>query len=288
MGITISEDILNMEDEDRDISQVPIEFYEVAVQIYNRYAEFGGVLEADIVGEHHDNIDFINYDGNYYNNSNANNNNNNGNLNRNNWNVNNNNGNNNANILRNNSLPEGVVRPARCFDPIMGNNANITPDADMTYFYVMNAGGTAISSVGCLDPESLQQYKTRIEYVFYKCKETVPNGALHIRRENVEPTPYRLMNFSQRVYIADRDAKRIVPGGSYILKPIGPIGRIASKRVVNGGDVVGALHCGPADPGNIIFSVQKMVERVATGGSRKRRKTRKQKRSRKNRKTRKW
>jgi hypothetical protein len=188
------------------------------------------------------------------------------------------------------SLPEGVIPPERCFDPIMGENTNIDPAADMAYFYIMNAEGTEISSAACLDSESLQQYKLRDEYVFYKCKETVPIGALHIRPDSVEPTPYRLMNFSQRVYVTNDDAQRIISGESYILKPTGPIGRIASKRVIDGGDVVGALHCGPADPGNIIYSVQKMVERPAVGGSRKgrkSRKTRKQKRSKKNRKTRK-
>lgn len=172
-------------------------------------------------------------------------------------------GNGNANILGNNSLPEGVISPERCFDPIMADNVNIAPNPDTAYFYIMNAAGTAISSVACLDSESLQQYKTRIEYVFYKCKETVPISAFYIRQSNVEPTPYRLFNFSQRVYITDRDAKRIVPGNSYILKPNGPIGRIASKRVIGGGNLVGALHCGPADPGNVIYSVQKMIERPA-------------------------
>lgn len=186
------------------------------------------------------------------------------------------------------SLPEGVISPERCFDPILGENTNIGPVADMAYFYIMNTDNTAISSAACLDSDSLQQYKTRVEYVFYKCKDTVPIGALHIRPDSVEPTPYRLMNFSQRVYVTNDDAQRIISGESYILKPIGPIGRIASKSVIDGGDIVGALHCGPADPGNVIYSVQKMVERAAAGGSRKgrkSRKTRKQKRSKKNRKT---
>ncbi len=58
-------------------------------------------------------------------------------------------GNGNANVLGNNSLPEGVISPERCFDPIMADNVNIDPASDMTYFYIMNATGTAISSVAC-------------------------------------------------------------------------------------------------------------------------------------------
>ena len=71
-----------------------------------------------------------------------------------------------------------------------------------------------------------------------------------------------------RIYVKDSEAQQLKIGQSYVLKPVEPIGRIASKSVVDGGNVVSAVHCGPAD-GSYLYSIHK----VTTSGGRRKRKT---------------
>jgi hypothetical protein len=88
------------------------------------------------------------------------------------------------------------------------------------------------------------------------------------------------MNFASRIYVKEKESNKLKLGSKYILKPMELIGRIASKSVVDGGNVVSALHCGPATS-DILYSIHEVATTI--GG--KRRKTRsKKKKLRKTRK----
>ena len=78
-----------------------------------------------------------------------------------------------------------------------------------------------------------------------------------------------------RIYVKDSEAQQLEIGQGYVLKPVEPIGRIASKSVVDGGSVVSATHCGPAD-GSLLYSIHKIG---AVGGRRKRKSMRRKLRS---------
>jgi ankyrin repeat protein len=169
--------------------------------------------------------------------------------------------------------------PAKCFDPILHDDVNVET-ADVATFYILGADDKVISA-GCLDEASLEQYITGSQFIFYRCKETVPVSALFIGQDNVYPEQYRLFNFGMKTYIKAKEAYKLKVGSAYVLKPEEPIGRIASFSVVYGGNVVSANHCGPAD-GSILYSVHKIVP---SGGKRhtrvrtQRRKNKKQRKS---------
>ena len=206
------------------------------------------------------------------NNNNINNNNgnaNNGNANNgnaNNYNANNANANANANIERNTTIYKKSNIPSKCFDPIMVEELNINSSSDMTYFYIATKSGE-IKSAKCMDTDSLRHYKSDSSNIFYKCKSSVPTSALFINRDSVEPTAYTLFNFDIRIFLLKTDANRIKVGKKYVLTPAEPIGRIASKSVVDGGSVVGALHCGPEQSGDIVYSIKELV--VSSEGGKK-------------------
>jgi hypothetical protein len=156
--------------------------------------------------------------------------------------------------------------PAKCFDPISHNATTNVETEDVATFYILGADNKVVSA-GCLDESSLEQYKTGNQFLFYRCKETVPVSAALINPNSVYPEKYRLFNFEIRTYIKASDARQIKVGSAYVLKPEEPIGRIASHSVVHGGSLVSANHCGPAD-GSMLYSVHLIVH---TGGKRCRR-----------------
>jgi hypothetical protein len=82
---------------------------------------------------------------------------------------------------------------------------------------------------------------------------------------NVFPTAYRRIDLSSRLYIEDTYAGAIEPG-TYVLRPVEPMGRIVSKSILNGENVVGGLKC--ADDGTYLYSISKLSLSV-TGGKRK-------------------
>lgn len=140
----------------------------------------------------------------------------------------------------------GSEIPTKCFDPTMYNDdVNIATSPEMAHFYIMDSNGKIVSTA-CLDPDSLEQYKSRDEYVFYRCKDTVPDYAFNVRKTDVEEDAYRLFNFAFRVYVLEKEAKRVVAGNKYILKPVGPVGRIVSKDAMSTTNLSGSVHCGPA------------------------------------------
>ena len=172
------------------------------------------------------------------------------------------------------ALPEGA--PTECFDPIMGN-ATVKISGDMTTFYTMDESNNIVSA-SCLDEDSLEQYKTSKNFLFFRCKDTVPVSALQITPENVNPGAIRLLNFEIRIYVKNAQAQQLQHGKKYILKPVGELERIVSHDVLTGGTLVGAVHCGPAD-GSKLYDIQEVIE--SEGGRRRRsKKTRGQRRKR--------
>ncbi len=181
--------------------------------------------------------------------------------------------------LTTNELPSNV--PTKCFDPISANyNVNVT--SDMTTFYIMDSTNK-VKSVACIDAESLNQYKTLNDYVFFRCNTSVPESALLIQPTNVQRGALRLLNLDIRAYVKDSQAQRMQHGKKYILKPVELVGRIASYSVVSGGSVVSAVHCGPAD-GSKLYDIIEVTEPVS--GGRRRKLTRRKKAVRRNKKTR--
>jgi ankyrin repeat protein len=177
-----------------------------------------------------------------------------------------------------NAHPKPANAPNKCYDPIMANEVDIDP-ANTTFYILKEDGNTAFGT--CLDPDSLNEYLTRSQYQFYRCTDTVPNSALHIQRhKNIHPTPIRLLNFQQRIYVLDDEAQRLKPGKQYVCIPNEKLGRIVSEDFLEGGSAVSATHCQPED-GSMLYTLKEIVG--AAGG--RRRKTR-QKRLHKRRKTR--
>ncbi len=158
--------------------------------------------------------------------------------------------------------------PTECFDPLMIEYHDIHTVQGMTYFYIADHEGR-VHSVKCLDKETLNHYMNDTENIFYKCKDHVPISALNIRRNtNIEMSGYHLLNFDIRIFISENDIIRILPGEKYILRPIGPIGRIVSKSIVDGGSVVSGVHCGPAT-GDEVYSIHKLVVTTTVEGGRR-------------------
>ena len=155
-----------------------------------------------------------------------------------------------------------------CYNPIMGGNNNITDD--MTTFYILDNTGH-IANIACLDAESLDRYKTDNAYVFFRCRDEVPNSAFNIRPTNVFfDDPLRKFNFQFPIYVKDKQAQSLKSGNSYALMPTEDVGRIASHHVVTEAhpDLVGAEHCGPAS-GSKLYKIMGFTGQV--GGLRKRR-----------------
>ena len=177
--------------------------------------------------------------------------------------------------LNSNSKP--LNAPSKCFDPIAYNNnvaINENTTKEMAIVYIQDTNNATLTT-GCLDEASLEAYKTLDEYVFYRCKDSVPMSSLSITKNSVEPTKYRLLNFDRRIYVKDSEAQKLEVGKQYILRPTNePLGRIASHDIIFGSRIaVSAVHCGPAD-GSMIYKIYE-VDGNTTGGRRKTRRRRK-------------
>ncbi len=141
---------------------------------------------------------------------------------------------------------KSMTKPHRCFDPIIPDEVDIEPS--YTVFYIKQPDKTSLAY--CIDSVTLTEYKTKQQYLFYRCKSTVPAGSLHITRNQVESEKLRRLDLGQRIYIKDEYVKKLKPGKAYILEATKtPVGRIVSDRVLNGDSVVGAIHCQDIEPG---------------------------------------
>lgn len=175
-----------------------------------------------------------------------------------NTNSNNNNGNNNTSL---DTVNRPVNATTRCFDPINYNDVNI--GVENATFHVLNTDGK-LSFSSCLDNSALKRYKKDKDYLFFKCKETTPVSSVYITSNSVYSEKYRMLGFQQRIYVKDSEIKKVKIGKEYVLEPIEAIGRLASYNVIMGGDIVSALHCGPAD-GSMLYSIKEV--RSISGGN---------------------
>jgi hypothetical protein len=176
-------------------------------------------------------------------------------------------------LLEDTKMPVRSMRefklPANAFDPIMAEEMSFgdaSADEDRAIFIVMNDQNKP-QYAATLDSASLEQYLTSKDNKFYKCRPEVPQGALQIIPENVFLTPYRRLNFSSRIYVDDSLSMAIVPGRMYVLTPVGPMGRIVSSNVLDGDDVVGAVHC--QDNGETEYTIGELSFAMS-GGKRRR------------------
>ena len=155
--------------------------------------------------------------------------------------------------------------PSECFNPILAETGPIDP-SNATFFVLKEDGTTAFSA--CLDADSLKTYITSTDYLFYRCKDTVPDSALHIiRGKNTLAEPIRLLNFQQRVYVFDYQSSKLTTGKMYVCIPKEKVGRIVSEHFLAGGSAVSATHCQPED-GSMLYEIKEIS---MAGGSRSRR-----------------
>lgn len=160
-------------------------------------------------------------------------------------------------------VPTPQTAPTRCYDPIMAQESNINNES--TTFYIAQQNGI-IQTAACLDEESLNEYKSREELVFFRCHEALSPHALHVGVNNIVPGPMRLLNFAVRVYVKDIQAQQLQPGRRYLLTPISDLGRIVSLNMLRSGIAIGASHCSPAY-GSKLYKIEEI--RQPTGGNKK-------------------
>jgi hypothetical protein len=165
------------------------------------------------------------------------------------------------------TIAEGVKQ---CFDPIMVNTINIIEKDDGLTIYVRNIAGKITNSY-CVDTDYLTNMIQSENEVFYKCNDSVPVSALLIQPKNVQYNNPMQRVMMEVPYFTKRDqAMKMQVGKSYVFQETNEsVGRIASRSVVKGGNVVSAKHCGPTEPGNLY----EILEVVKTGGRRKTRRS---------------
>ena len=179
-------------------------------------------------------------------------------------------------------VPLPTESPTECFDPYMASMVDIADN--QVLFYIYNAENQ-LDSVKCIDNETeengrtLQLYRQFLDdntYIYYKCKPSVPVGAIFVARNQVEPEPLRRLAFDKNIYVYESQAKKVQAGRKYALKPTADsLGRIVSESLLRTGDAVGAEHCQT----NYEDRIYEIFEMTATGGVRKlRKKTRRVKR----------
>jgi hypothetical protein len=157
--------------------------------------------------------------------------------------------------------------PNTAFDPIDAANIpvhNARNDPDRILFVIQDQDGKT-QYAGTLTQDSLDQYLGLESHRVFRCRPEVPAHAANIRMNNVFPTAYRRLDLSTRLYIEDIYAGAITPG-TYVLRPIEPMGRIVSQSILQGGNVVGGLKCD--DDGTYLYSISKLSFSV-TGGKRR-------------------
>ncbi len=170
--------------------------------------------------------------------------------------------------------------PKTCFNPIQGE---MDIDNKLAVFYLKKPDG--IYESFCMIDQELNYYKTHIGGLFYRCRPEIPKSAHMILETSVyknkdektlktieklstdaeKAVEYgkkvlRRLDFTQRIYVFNEQAKLLKSGMSYVLEPFEPhipIGRLASHSVVGGGSIVGALHCGDDEPG-IVFAIRQI------------------------------
>jgi hypothetical protein len=156
--------------------------------------------------------------------------------------------------------------PNTAFDPINAANMplrNARNDPTRIVFVIQDSDGKT-QYAGSLTQDSLDHYLDSDSHCVFRCRPEVPEHAANIRMNNVFPTAYRRIDLSSRLYIEDTYAGAIEPG-TYVLRPVEPMGRIVSKSILNGENVVGGLKC--ADDGTYLYSISKLSLSV-TGGKR--------------------
>ena len=95
-------------------------------------------------------------------------------------------------------------------------------------------------------------------------------SALLIQPKNVEyNNPYQRIMMEVPYFTKRDQAMKMQVSKSYVFQETdAPVGRVASRSVVKGGNVVSAKHCGTDEPGNLY----EILEVVKTGGRRRTRK----------------
>ena len=176
-----------------------------------------------------------------------------------------------------------VPAPTECFDPYMASTVDIADN--QVLFYIFNKPAAAgeeptLAAVSCIDNEteengrSVPLYTRFLQndaYLYYRCKPTVPQGALFVQRDQVEPEPLRRLAFDRNIYVYEKQAKQIKAGGKYALIPTeAPVGRIVSQDLLRGGTAVGAEHCQTTYTDKV-YEIYEMTESGAIGGALRRR-----------------
>jgi hypothetical protein len=175
--------------------------------------------------------------------------------------------------------PEGQSQPAECFDPYMASTVDI--GENQILFYIFNKPAAANSSpslakVACFDADdemevggrTIPVYKKFLEdksYLYFRCKPTVPRGAIFVSRAQVEPEPLRRLAFEFNVYVPAWQAKKVQAGRKYALIPTEQaVGRIVSDDLLRRGNAVSAEHC-QTEYTDKVYSIYEMV---TSGGGR--------------------
>jgi hypothetical protein len=183
-----------------------------------------------------------------------------------------------------NTHPKPLTNSNKCYDPIMANEVNI--NTHNTTFYVLKEDGS-VAFIACLDSDSLYEYLSRNDYIFYRCKDSVPPSALLIRRnKDIHGKPIRLLNFQQRVYLYDDISQRLQMGKQYVCIPIERVGRLVSEDYLATGNAVSALHCQP-DDGSMLYTLKEIIPsaQYMNGGNRRRKRSYKYNTAKQNKKT---
>ena len=208
--------------------------------------------------------------------NNANNNNNYNNNNNNNMNVNNSRYNglpNNTihNMIVNYNTPLNTKNVKMCFDPLLANDKNILHEDAV--LYILNKKNKIIRTI-CIDEDSYNGILVNKANLFYRCKPSVPQGALFISPSSVVPSRLRKIATDIVMYVYENQAKKIKLGRKYVFTPTQEkVGRIASYATVRGNSVVSAEHCQNNYENDFIYEIQEYIETTneltITGGKRK-------------------
>ncbi len=167
-----------------------------------------------------------------------------------------------------------IPNETECFDPYMASMVDVADN--QVLFYIYNSENQ-FKSVACIDNESEENGQTVLlykkflepdEYVYYKCLPSVPQGALFIGLDQIEPEPLRRLAFDKNIYVYEGQIKHIQAGHKYALIPTqNKVGRIVSKRLLQSGDAVSADHCQSDNP-DLIHELFEIVAPVQGGAIR--------------------
>lgn len=145
----------------------------------------------------------------------------------------------------------------KCVDPLLYDTQNI--DLGTAILHIVGSDGKKVVRTYCLDADSIKGYLGDLSMVFYRCKPTVPVGAIMIRPESVFPTRIRRLPFDFAVYVYESEIQQIRPGKQYVLEQTNKaVGRIASHSVITGGEVVSAQHCQNEYTHDFIYTVKEL------------------------------